>query len=404
MFDLWCRVKHYAVWATLLCLPPAAQAVQYSLQTQVSARAEFNDNIFITNRPHESVTGLVLTPQAKLLAQEANWQSFVKARAVVNRYSDQGLDSNDVLLDALSSWQDERSQYSLGLAYNRDSSLNSQSDDFGIVARRVKTRLWRIAPGYRYSFSERASLALSLAHTEVGYDNSQNIGFVDYALDTLSTSFVYALSEQGKFSTTLQLTDYASDSGTFEYQLAVLQFGHEYRYSELWSSNVSLGGSYRNSRNESTQTFDFFGTPITLSQTNESASQGVVYNAGITRKLLTGDLSFVLKRTDTTNSFGGLSVSDEARLEWKQNWSERWRTRFSLRYRDLTSVNSGTRNTDRTSTSAELRVDHALDRHWNINASYRYIQRKFDVVSVGTPSSNRLYFGMTYNFRDISTF
>ncbi len=392
------------LWATvlLLCLPGHALAAQYSLVTKASARAEINDNIFITSAAHDSVSGLVVTPQARLVVKELNWQSYLNTKLVFNRYSDHNLDSNDVLFDWSSSYSLERHVLSLDVKYNKDSSLNSTSSDFGVVARRVKSRSSALAPSYQYIANQRTRLSLTANRTQVDY--SDDVGFIAYSLDSLSASWLYTLSERNTVSLTLQGSKYRSDDGIYQYDLTVLQVGLQHQFNELWSFNGAIGDSRRNSSNQATNTINFFGQTINVIQVNNFTTNGLVLDATFKRDLEQGRLGITFSRNNAANSFGGLNEVSTFKLMHQYQISELWQQVLSIRYEDVNAVSSGVMVTDRTVLLFEIRLIRQIDRQWKINASYRYATRQFDAVLAADASSNRLFLGLTYNFPDISTF
>ena len=66
---------------------------------------------------------------------------------------------------------------------------------------------------------------------------------------------------------------------------------------------------------------------------------------------------------------------------------------------DITSKNTGT-SLSRNVFIFESIVYYSISRDWNVNASYRYIARRFksDTSEDRAPHSNRIYVGLTYNF------
>ena len=374
-------------------------AVQYAIESDVAARVEYNDNIFVTSEPHDSVYGLTIIPKAKMVAKEANWETFLKGKLRSNNYSDHNLDSNDIYLDASGDYRMERNVFTLTGLYHMDSNLNALSTDFGLTGRRVNRKLWSIVPQYQRLLTERLSFFASYNHTDVDYIDAEDTGYVPYSTDTLSGSFVYGLTERDKLSFILQATDYASKNGALEYQLFISRVGIEHNLSEIWSVDINVGGSRRNSSNQFTQ---LDGELITF----DSSDKGYVLDAGFARKMETGSLSGQISRDYVPNSFGGLNVVDTLRFGVGQNMSALWRYNIDARYENFDAVSTVTRSTDREVLFFEPRIFYKIDRHWTANASYRYIQRKFksDTSDDRAPHSNRIYIGMTYNFPDISTF
>ena len=77
----------------------------------------------------------------------------------------------------------------------------------------------------------------------------------------------------------------------------------------------------------------------------------------------------------------------------------------SFKYNNALKVTAAY-TTDRDVLFFETVAYYTINRNWNFNASYRYVQRKFksDVSDDRAPHSNRIYLGLTYNFPSLSTF
>ena len=376
----------------LLVLP--VHAVQYSVESNVSARAEYNDNIFLTEPSYDSVYALMVIPEAIMVAREANWETFLGARLESNNYSDEDLDSNDIYFDASGTYSQERNVFSLAGQYYKDSNLNTLREDFGLVGRRINRELWSVTPEYQRLLTERTVLALSYSYIDVDYIDAEDTGYVPYNLHTVSGSVAYNLTETDTLNFTLQATDYQSKDEVLEYQLVIARVGVEHEFTELWSGDFSIGGSSRDAT-----------VRVTPTEESEFSDTGYVLDLGLTRKLETGDFSARVSRDNVPNAFGGLNEVDTLLFRLSQGITERWRYAIAARYQDIDAVSEVERSTDREILFFEPKLFYDIDRFWTVEASYRYIQRQFKSDTGDTaPDSNRLYIGMTYNFPGITTF
>jgi hypothetical protein len=202
------------------------------------------------------------------------------------------------------------------------------------------------------------------------------------------------LSETDKLNFILQATDYQSKDEILEYQLFITRIGVVHEFSELWSADVSIGGSRRDATVRVTPNLD-----------SDFSDTGYVLDAGLTRTMETGTFSGTISRENKPNSFGGLNEVDMLEFILGQNITERWRYSIVARYKDIDAVSDVDRSTDREIVLFQPRLFYTIGRQWTAEASYRYIQRKFkDDISQSAPHSNLIFIGMTYNFPDISTF
>ncbi len=383
-------------------------AAQWSLKSDVDARTKYDDNIFVTRENPESVSSLTVTPSVDAIVKEAQWEGDLNARIRSNKYSDHNLNSNDQFLDLTGRYNGQRSNFSLNANYDLDSSLSSESSDFGLVGRRVNRKNRSITPQYTRMLTERLALILSYSYSAVDYLDAGNTGFISYIAKTDSGSFVYNLTEKDKLTLSLQSLDYKSLNDTYTYTLLTSRFGIEHQFTKILSADFSAGVSRQNTNSQVSQAFKFFGNIIVLTQDVSSNNRGFVLDAGIKQQLESGQIEARLSRDNTTNSFGGLNQVDTIKLNYNHQLSALWRYQIRGRYEDVTAIGTGTRITDRKVLFFDTVMSYSLNRNWSVNGSYRYVQRKFADTGVNTggkvPVSNRIYLGMTYNFPTFSTF
>ena len=381
-------------------------AEEWSMESDVNARVEYNDNIFITNKAHDSVTGLIVTPTIHGLVKEDKWQADLSARLRANRYSDKTLDSVDQYFSLTGSFNEERHRFSLNLTHDLDSNLSAASSDFALIGRRINRKIQRVTPAYTYLATERLSLSLSYTYSDVDYFDAENTGFTPYIAETGVATARYNLTERDLLTFSLQGVDYTSKNESTTYLLLISRLGIEHEFSKTLSFDFLAGVSRRNSTNTNTQTFDFNGRPITRAVVNDFSDRGFVLDSGIKKLFETSSIEGRVSRDNTTNSFGGLNQVDKYKLDYRHSLTELWRYAVRGRYEDISAISSGTRSTDRQILFFETLLYYKLNRDWQLSASYRYVQRKFkdSVTGARAPKSNRIYFGLTYNFPTLSTF
>ena len=133
----------------LLCIAVLSISNAYSyeaaLQADIDARAEYNDNIFLTSLPHDAVTGIIITPSLSGIIKEENWEAKLRARVRINKYSDDTIDGNDQLFDLTGQYNAQRNIFSLNINHDLDSNLSSTSTDFVLPAEesRLKDKVFR---------------------------------------------------------------------------------------------------------------------------------------------------------------------------------------------------------------------------------------------------------------------
>ncbi len=383
-----------------------AYSAEQLLEADIGARAEVNDNIFLTTLPHNTAKGIIITPSLSGVIREENWNAKLRARVKSYNYSDKDLNSNDQYFDLTGRHMADRNIFSLNVNHDLASSLNSTSNEFGIVARRINTKRQSITPQYTRLLTERLVLSLSYIYTDVDFLDAQNTGFRPYITETGSGSLIYDLTEKDKLTISLTAVDYVSRNKLITYQLFMSRIGVEHEFSETLSADFLVGISRRTTTSLQSQSFDFLGQSIPITQEIDSKNRGLVLDAGITQLFETAQFDGRFSRDNTANSFGGLDQVDRFKINYTDNLSALWRYKISGRFENFTSISSGSRNTDRKMFFFDVAAYYSISRNWKVNVSYRYIQRKFKnaISDARAPQSNRVYAGVTYNFPSLSTF
>lgn len=386
--------------------PLNASSSERLLEASITARSEYNDNIFLTASAHDSVSSVVVTPSLSGIIKEQNWQLDLNSRLRINRYSDSELNSTGQLFKLTGQYNAERNIFSLSIGHDLISSLRSTSSDFGISSQQVERKTQSVTPQFTRLLTERSILSLSYSYSDADYDDDADSRFVASYTETATVALRYNLSETDQVSINLQGVDYTRKDNLGDIQLFNINLRLDHQFSENLSVDLSVGGSRRNSTNLQTSVLDFFGTSILVSQEIDNKTNGKTLDFGFNQLLESGEFGVRVNRDTTTNSFGGLDEIDTFVINYNERLSSLWRYDLVARYNNTNSISVATTSTDREVISLEARTSYSITRDWNMSLSYRYSQRKFTSISStgNTPDSNRLQIGLTYNLPRLSTF
>ena len=397
-------IRTLIVCLTVIC-SVNVHSYEASLVADIDVRNAYNDNIFLTSQPHDSVTAIVITPSISGIIKDKHWEGGLDAKIRSNNYSDNGLDGNDQLFNLTGRYTAERNIYSLKANYDLVSNLSSTSTDFGISGQRIERESQSITPQYTRLLSERSALILGYTYTDVDYLDAEGTGFSPYISLSAVGSYIYNMTERDRLTLSLQAVDYTSKNDLTEYQLFVSRIGVDHKFSETFSADFLVGVSRRNSTNLSIESFDFFGTIITRRVETDFNNRGFVLNAGINQKYENASLEGRLSRDNVTNSFGGLNEVDRLEVNYYHDLSSLWSYRLRTYYEDVAAVSSN-QSSDRDVVFFNSIAYYSITKKLKLNASYRQTRRKFksDTSDDKAPRSNRIYVGLTYNFPPFSTF
>lgn len=391
----------------LLIFPKESYSSEKLLEASVSARAEYNDNIFLTTSFHDAVSSLIITPSLSGVIKEQNWQAKLNSQLRLNQYSNHNLDSNGQLLNLTGQYSAERNVFSLSVNHDLITSLSTVSTDFGLSSESLRRKTQSITPQYTRLLTERLVLTLSYSYSDTQYlDIENDTRFISSYTETGSSALRYNLSEKDQVSLNFQAVNYTRKDKLGDIQLFDLSVGFDHDFSQTLSVDLAVGVSRRNSTNLQTTVLDFFGTIITIPQEINTKTRGSTLNLSVEQLLAVGSISGRVSRNTTTNSFGGLNETDKVVIKYDERLSSLWRYAISASYADTISVSAATTSTDREVLFLEARTNYSLTQEWSMSLSYRYRQRKFkNVSSAGeAPDSNRLQIGLTYNLPSLSTF
>ena len=353
------------------------------MKSDIDARVEYDDNIFLTTEPHNGVSSIKLTPTLSGIVRELNWDTEFEIKLRGNKYSDSNLNSNDQYFNLTGRYLLERNIFSLNVNHNFDSNLNVDSTDFGISGFRVNRKMQSISPQYTRLLSERANMIFTYTYRDVDYLEADSTAYRPYISESGSASLTYGLTERDKLNFSLSVVDYTSKDELVTYQMFVSNIGIEHEVSETLSSDFMVGISRQNVTNLTTYTFDFFGKAVTHEQEIDTTNRNLVLNAGITQLLEYGSIVGRVNRSNFTDSFGGINQVDRFTLGYEQRLSSLWRYTLNGRYEDITAIGLTSSSTDRDVFMFEAISYYSFSRNWSLNASYRYLIRKFKSVTSG---------------------
>jgi long-subunit fatty acid transport protein len=155
-----------------------------------------------------------------------------------------------------------------------------------------------------------------------------------------------------------------------------------------------------------TQTVDFVGQEIQLLQEVDAKNRGIVYNIGANQMLEKGSINANISRNNSSNSFGGLDVTERVALSYTHRLNELWNYNLDGAVSDVETISVNSGITDRQTITLAASTRYLISKNWSLIASYRFTTRKFqsDASDDRAPHSNRIYAGFTYNFPPLSSF
>jgi hypothetical protein len=400
-------------------IPSAAHAVEYALEPAVDLQAVYNDNIYMTNAPHDSVTGAIFAPRLNFAARMETWQLGAEARFRDVRYHGiEGLDTTDRIVNLNSRYHTERNALQLSGGRAKESILTSTfiDADTGLARTQVIRTSDSATAAWAWSLTEQSQIKLNYQYTDVTYDTVSTSNLYDYSQRGPSATLSHSLSEKAQlflladnkqFSVPKWGTSHLGlpidelDFGSYylfdrnprevskNSSTNTIQAGINYAVSETMTGNLVVG-THKTTMDTLSDACTAASGPTSTgtgichavaTTTVTTTSRGKVYNVNLTKKTETLQLNATALRTIDPSGSGTQVQNDTLRLTAR--WSKTERLTFSL-----SALNSKLRAIDNTSAVVDRNI-------YNIVPSVEWRIRRNSTVNLSYGYSHLSYLGAT---------
>ncbi|MGD8854580.1 MAG: hypothetical protein PVI28_19610 [Gammaproteobacteria bacterium] len=383
-----------------------SNAAEWKLDPRIAVRAGYNDNIRLSVDDERSSPEINIAPAARFSYETPTSGVSGDLGFEVRRYIDESDFNDEIGRLGLSSFHSmERSRLGFGIELIKDTTLDSQLEETGVVAFDRVDR-WRVSlnPTWTYGLNERTSVQLGYTYTDVDYDNDPQSNFSNYTTrgGQLSLSRLLSPRATGTITATYQQTDNDAD---IESTYSAVQGGTSYKFSETISASLFAG--IRRSEVEATRnTF----IPILDENNNivfvpvSSGTQdddfGYVFSGTLEKQFLRGHTRFTATR-DISNTVSGLPLQ-VTRLSWNNlyRFTEILSGELRLSYYQSEAAN-GVGERDRNYYELQPTFSWRFKQFWTLSGSYRYREQTFDDSS-DEAVQNAAYLTLQYDWPRIA--
>lgn len=377
-------------------------AAEWSITPKVSFGGEYDDNFRFTTAGDDGVTGSSVAPEINFNRAEPDGTVSIGAQLKYTQYDNEEVSGTAVqYLTLKSDHKTQRSQWRFNGVMKSDTTLTTITDstvpvddtetppqdvDAGLVEVSVRRNQLSLDPSWRYALSRLTSLQLGYGLNDVSYSNAGGTDLVDHRSHRVNARINFQMDESNIVGMTAQYSYFRApdtDSRTDNISLAATV---DHKFLEDLKSNVKVG--YRETKITST--------------TDESKSDGVVLNAGITKQETRLTSYNISLQRDIRSSGAGVEVqSDSLTIRLNHRMSPRLSTSLSVNAFDNETLEVGVSSVDRVYYSAEPGVRWSMTRDWTINGSYAYRWQKRDMDTL-TAESNAVFVSIDYAWPKIS--
>ena len=349
------------------------------------------------------------------------WANIRRYTGGSGRESSNSLDREDYHGDLFGFYNTLRNNWGLRLDYTKDSTLDSQLEETGLVSDRVTRHRYIFNPTWSRILTQRIRLDANYSYNQVDYSNNFQARLSDYKYQRVSTGLVYELSERDSLTLQAAYADFDPEFGA-DSETASLQAGYSREFNETLRASIFAGGRRTKTNGDETIPSGFCvgsnpgaqfpecpgGIPVVTGfNTNgiSDTSTGSIFSADITKDWQTASITMSLSRQVTPTGFGDLIDKKRAKVVGRKRLSRLLTSSLSIEYFKTEGVNTESDVTSRRVDRELFRIiPHLrwrLTREWDLGASYEYT-RQDRKNSENDAKRHAAYLTLTYRWPRIS--
>lgn len=386
------------------------QALEWSISPSVEVSGRYDDNINLRPGPHNSVIGYVLAPQVTFMAAAEPWS--LSGRAAISRFdypTDNRLSHTDHYFDFAYKQQNELNQWGMTANLDRDSTLQSERDQTGLVLARAQRTSNTVAPTWTRNFTEKDSMTLGYTYTDVDYADSFGGQLLGYKITDPSLSLGHLLSEKSRMDVTFDYSEYKTKNtptlGTGRYNSNTASAQVQYTRALSESVKMSVAGGLRRTDNTIDQvtcdlTYILQGCFVIPAAPFHTRTNGSLYAASVEKQFETASLTGTYSRSLQPTGAGGLVQTDKLAMDYNIRLTERLTGLMTAGLYNTSFDSTSNRSLESRYYTISPALRWQMSELWTLSGSYTH--------SVSQPSSgpvakgNSMYFSLNYKWPRIA--
>jgi len=360
----------------LSCLLAASsvQGAESKLIPQISIKETYNDNINFSTSKEKDDLIFNITPLIRWNYQTEKSGTTASAEANILKYSKEK--NLDKVNHKYNLTHDFRATELFGLNLNgsliKDTTLESEMDQTGLVLKRSDRDYYNLTPGISLYLTEKTSLNLNLGYSKAEYEDPR---YSDYDIYDGTLELVHTLSEEG--ATVFAQGGYThSDYETSNVDNYSLYLGLTYPFTERLKLTAWGGARYTESEYKAMELEPVYlsGTFIgyrLVTRTESARNVGWITYLALTRAFTHGSGSVSINRDITSSGYGETIERDRATLSIDYSLAEFITGRFSGSWSRSRSE-SRYKDTDEQLYNLRPSLSWQIMEHGKAELSYQY--------------------------------
>jgi hypothetical protein len=386
------------VCGVLACLlfAQTTEAQQWTLQPEVRAGYEFDDNARLRADPAEvqEIDGFIVEGSLGLGYNTQRTTFDLTPRLRTRIYDETpDVDSDDQFLTANFRHETLKSVFRILSSFDRESVRTAEragpdfdvddpddipTDETGLALANERRERFRIAPEWSYDVTERLSVGLQASHLDTSYDEAVTSFLVDYTDTRLEGRLGRDLTERTRGYLGVGARRYENDRGS-EIDGLGAALGIESEISQTTHLQMEVG--YEDTEVEATGESD----------------GNFVANLNLIRRLETITMLAQYRRNVAASGAGRVSARDSLAFTLRKRFTERVSGALGVRAYQTESVGQQAAVTFEERDFAEFRANLAvaLSRAFSVEADYRHARIDRSDLE-GSANSNSIILWLVY--------
>ena len=375
--------------STLACWGTTGLAAEWSLVPSMSTKGYYNDNLLLTQSPHSSTYGYVVSPATEFAGKTEQLEVSGKAALdFVDYYGGETTRFTNIFLPITARYRTERDEWGFTGGFTRDNTLMGELQTTGVVLRFTQRNLWAVNPTWTRMLTERLSFQGTFQFNLASYEDGLRLGLLDYKTYGGSAGILYHITEQDDLLLSGTYTNFTTSNAPFGLRASfpgvMLTFNHTF--------TESLKGTAYGGPRFISSTSRFAGGELT---TQDSIW---VFGAGLTKQFDSASIQATISREVFPSGFGLLLQTDRIGLAASYSLSETV-TAFvgtsAYTVSGATTRAQGGKLSDQKLFFITPGVSWKFSEWWKAEASYTYGWR--EVENFGDPvMANTVMLTLTY--------
>ncbi|MFC1772567.1 hypothetical protein ACFL3A_04340 [Pseudomonadota bacterium] len=394
---------------TILLLPVYAasvEAAQWKIDPTLSLKAGYSDNIRQTIDDKISSAEATFSPSSRFSVETAESGLSGDLRFDFRRFEeDSNLDDNNARFLIDSFHRMERSEIGLDIGLIKDTTLDSQLENTGLIFNRETRYTVYAGPNWAYNLDERTTADFSYQYRDVQYDNNDDNGFVDFNTHNGQASLSRIVNDRTTASAIISYS-LSNNDNDVETNNTNVQAGASYQFSETLSTSMFAGVRHTEADFSQDSLIPIFSGDtiigfVPLSQDVSRSDWGYTFNGRLTKTFLRGQTSLSASR-NISNDVNGVPI-EVTQANWNNlyRFTEILSANLNIGVYNSQSSNSAGSKLSRDYYTIEPGFNWDFKQFWRISGSYRYSKQTFDNTS-DDATQNAAYLTLTYQWPRIA--